>query len=291
MANIVINGVSNSQITVGGDFRLGDDYTHQPSINELIGKGKIEEALNVLTSQGNDVILLKSRFSRLKREENLGLIGFSAATIERSRIVAAILDINGTEIVASPTVVAQTVNYWIIGGVNCQDPAAFQTFISKTRHGVTSEYKEAIQFGNAVLSYTKGKFDERTFNTEFSPLRYAVEDLQSRPTLENMKVVINQVQKHQDLILRFLKKEVKESLLEKMYNNANDDDGRTFLEKYDIFLKKYLEINTTADQKVYEKWLYDRNEFFEDAGADEDDLYFKSQMQGLRNKWLRKFRP
>ena len=295
MANIIINGVSNSQINVGGDFRIGDDYVQreQVSVNSLLAKAKIKEALELIAKEGGDVVLLQSRYNRLKREEQLGLISFNEASIERNRIVAAIQSFAGLESAthAPSVIVAQNVNYWIIGGVNYQDPDAFQRFIAKSRHGVAAEYTEAIQFGKAVLSYMKSKFDERTFNTEFSPLRYAIEDLESRQTVERMRLVVSEVQKHQDLILRFLKKEVKESLLEKMYNNANEDNRLSFLEKYDIFLKKYLEINSTVDQKVYEKWLYDRNEFFEDAGSNEEDLYFKSQLQGLRTKWLRKFRP
>lgn len=285
------NILTGSNINLNVDLRIGNDYTAgNVSVSGLLSQDKIYEALQMLNEQGKDVVVISARYNNLKRSEIMGTLSRAEINLEKNQIINSIQLLMQEGTVSKPPIVS-TVNYWIIGTVNYQDPQAFQNFVKKERNGVASEYNECIQFGTAVLSYMKDKFDERTFNAEFSALRYAVEDLTARQTLERMQSVIREVQKHYNLILRFLKKEVKETSLERLYNDAKDDQGQSFLEKYENFLQKYLEINATADSKIYDKWVYDKNEFLEDAGDNQQDLYYKSQLQGLRTKWLRKYNP
>lgn len=77
----------------------------QTIVNDLIASGKAEEALNTLQtwatdhnqdSLKNDVILLKSRWAGLKRQERLGMISFSDANIENNKIVNSIIGLSNS---------------------------------------------------------------------------------------------------------------------------------------------------------------------------------------------------
>lgn len=77
----------------------------QSTVNDLIASGKAEEALNTLQAWAkdhnqdaikDDVILLKSRWSSLKRQERLGMISFSEANIENNKIVNSIIGLSNS---------------------------------------------------------------------------------------------------------------------------------------------------------------------------------------------------
>lgn len=77
----------------------------QTRVNDLIAGGKAEEALNTLHTWAtehnqdtlkDDVILLKSRWAGLKRQERLGMISFSDANIENNKIVNSIIGLSNS---------------------------------------------------------------------------------------------------------------------------------------------------------------------------------------------------
>jgi len=77
----------------------------QTRVSDLIAGGKAEEALNALhtwatehnqNSLKDDVIILKSRWAGLKRQERLGMISFSDANIENNKIVNSIISLSNS---------------------------------------------------------------------------------------------------------------------------------------------------------------------------------------------------
>lgn len=99
-----------SQISVGGNFHLGDNPSpHEPSgaphglsaIEDLIGRGRMEQALKVLLeyvknktpSYQSEVLLLSSRYTRLSRNNRMGLISNADSIVEHNQIVASFLEL------------------------------------------------------------------------------------------------------------------------------------------------------------------------------------------------------
>jgi Effector-associated domain 11/CHAT domain len=74
----------------------------QSQIQNLVAQAKIDEALNLFGQWAeknnaelyNNVILLKGRFSTSKRNENLGLISFSDASLDRAIIANSVLELS-----------------------------------------------------------------------------------------------------------------------------------------------------------------------------------------------------
>ena len=77
------------------------DKTIKAQIRNLVSNAKTDQALDAFiqwantsgSDLGNDLIGLKSQFSSLKRNENLGLISFSEANIKRAQISNGVLQI------------------------------------------------------------------------------------------------------------------------------------------------------------------------------------------------------
>ncbi|MCC6724285.1 MAG: CHAT domain-containing protein [Saprospiraceae bacterium] len=69
-------------------------------IQELIAQGRLKEALDALSDSvpshlKNDVVVLQSKLATLKRNEMLGLLSNSDATLERNKITAGALELVG----------------------------------------------------------------------------------------------------------------------------------------------------------------------------------------------------
>jgi len=71
-------------------------------IQNLVSKSKIDEAIALLPSN-NDTILLEGRWNRFKRDETLGVFSFSEASQQRARIMQAVLSYAGCDSDAMPT--------------------------------------------------------------------------------------------------------------------------------------------------------------------------------------------
>lgn len=102
------NVIIGSQISVGGNFHLGDVSLANPdtvtpkalvNIENLIGRGYIDQALKALTdhikihtpSYQSEALLLSNRFAQLSRNSRMGLISTADKTVEQNQIVAALL--------------------------------------------------------------------------------------------------------------------------------------------------------------------------------------------------------
>jgi hypothetical protein len=115
------NTVSNSNINAGGNVHIGDvvnihqhisPQQQEPALSssagaaqvqelrELVVKGRIKQVLEKmleLTAGDQDlqntVILLSQRWNSLKREERMGVINRSDATVANNRITMSILEV------------------------------------------------------------------------------------------------------------------------------------------------------------------------------------------------------
>lgn len=114
------NTISNSNIQAGGNVHIGDVNIHQhisgpnpelpktPSevsdttqeLRNQVGKGQIKQVLEKMLDMTRDdqdlqntVILLSQRWNSLKREERMGVIGRSEASVTNNRITMSILDL------------------------------------------------------------------------------------------------------------------------------------------------------------------------------------------------------
>ncbi|PHN02321.1 hypothetical protein [Flavilitoribacter nigricans] len=115
------NTVSNSNIKAGGNVHIGDivnihqhisDPAPEPpkspsevssmiqDLRNQVGRGKIKQVLEKMLElsqddqdQQNTVILLSQRWNSLKREERMGVIGRSDASVTNNRITMSILDL------------------------------------------------------------------------------------------------------------------------------------------------------------------------------------------------------
>jgi hypothetical protein len=114
------NTISNSNIQAGGNVHIGDVNIHQhisgpnpelpktPSqvsdltqdLRNQVGKGRIKQVLEKMLDMTRDdqdlqntVILLSQRWNNLKREERMGVIGRSEASVTNNRITMSILDL------------------------------------------------------------------------------------------------------------------------------------------------------------------------------------------------------
>ncbi len=93
------------------------DQTLKNQIRSLVSNAKTDQALDAFiqwantnnSDLSNDLIGLKSQFSSLKRNENLGLIGFSEANIKRAQISNGILQtLESADDSAPMTIIAHT---------------------------------------------------------------------------------------------------------------------------------------------------------------------------------------
>lgn len=118
------NTISNSQITAGGNVQIGDsnithhhyyqpqenankeDATASPTpekvrqIRDLVGRNKLKEVfdqLQKMTEGDNDlhtqVIGLLKRWNALEREQRIGIISRSEASVESNKITISILEL------------------------------------------------------------------------------------------------------------------------------------------------------------------------------------------------------
>ena len=125
------------------------DKTIKDQIRNLVSNAKTEQALDAFiqwantsnSDLSNDLIGLKSQFSSLKRNENLGLIAYSEANIKRAQISNGILQI----LESADDSVPQT----IIAQVNTK------TTVSSGNSSVTLESRKTILFMGANPPGTK----------------------------------------------------------------------------------------------------------------------------------------
>lgn len=114
------NTVSNSNINAGGKVHIGDVNIHQhitgpnietpktPSqvadiiqdLRDQVAQGRTKPVLEKMLDlsaddqdQQNTVILLSQRWNSLKREERMGVINRSEASVANNRITVSILDL------------------------------------------------------------------------------------------------------------------------------------------------------------------------------------------------------
>ena len=125
------------------------DKTVKDQIRNLVSNAKTDQALDAFiqwantsnSDLSNDLIGLKSQFSSLKRNENLGLIAYSEANIKRAQISNGILQI----LESADDSVPQT----IIAQVNTK------TTVSSGNSSVTLESRKTILFMGANPPGTK----------------------------------------------------------------------------------------------------------------------------------------
>jgi len=80
---------NNSQITKETNAKQMD------RIRDLIAKGKLDQALTLLSEQynSNEITLLQGRIKKLNRDNRMGILTNSEANLERNKITAATLDL------------------------------------------------------------------------------------------------------------------------------------------------------------------------------------------------------
>jgi hypothetical protein len=303
----------NTQFNVTGNIQIGDNSSQSYSSSsstkfaewrEMIPKLKQEELIEEMSQfvrlyklkqEENMISLLSGRYSRLKKQEGLGLIENQAAGIERNQINASLLAMvseledfaegKNLSIPSSPVVTVISNNAAI-------DINTMSFLLRKEYFGVEQERQEVLGLARSVIALMSQKFDERTFKESFTSLEFAIKDLEHRFSIDRLMDVLREISKHESLIIKLLKKNSKESTLEASYNDAKEALGGAFVVKFNLFLDKFFEVNDTVDKKLREKWQLDCDEFHEDVeGLDETDLFYKSQINALKERWLRKVKP
>lgn len=102
-----------------GDNIAGDKIQSmtQQTIQDLVASGNTKEAIEALYQvpgvKGTDVILLLSRWNSLSREKMLGIIDDRDYSVNRSRIVSAILSyVGGESVMIQPTQQTSSSSSW-----------------------------------------------------------------------------------------------------------------------------------------------------------------------------------
>lgn len=125
-------------------------------IHDLVRQNKLNEAINLLGEEG---IMLSSRLNGLRRQERLGTISFDQATMQRNRIVSAILSIGGVNVDSvTPTKVSHP---------QTEGPEALLMTIiiqnKRRRPGIAEQ-------ADSLLSEIRDYNDNKLRNTSYDPV-------------------------------------------------------------------------------------------------------------------------
>lgn len=288
--NLVIQGTNNSNITIGGH---NSNSRNISEIKALLLQGKIKEALNLFPDT-NAIIMLKARFSRLIHDESMGIIAKSDINKERASITHAILELTGSNIVATGSGDIVIGNKIVVGGkvVNSSpliDPQEIESLISAEYSGYLAEYENVFNLGQRLIEYLAAKCTERDFNLYFQVLKYAVEDLGKIKNMQNTKSVIDAIKEKRDTVLQLLASDAKETTLEVLYNAAaNENEPAAFMPKFEEFLNKYLLLKAASNKgEVLENWKEQRDLQLRINGTNETIMIMFGK---FKHTWLQLFK-
>lgn len=293
--NIYINNVISQPTIAPNEIQ---------KVRNLISNAKTEDAIIAFINlaQENDdrdlknaLTNLKAQFSSLKRNENLGLISFSEANIKRAQIVHGVLnlleDFSGEKNdekelpnQGQKEIVAEQLAVRI-------DPIAFQNELVKERANTLSEFETLATLAVDVVKFLKIEtlFDEddQFFSETYSTLDYAVRDLVSRKTPNNVNKVLTQLAEHQETILELLIAKAKENKITELYLDAKQCHISEFIEKYDLFIREYIE-KFQPKNDVLQEWTK-ANQDFEQENIGKSQQFLQIKTGILKSAWMKKY--
>lgn len=224
------------------------------SIQNLIASNHILEALNSLP-ESTTVLLLKSRYNRNEKDNNLGLLNYQNYLIERSRIVNAILDISGVS-KETATQLMSTNN----AAPSKLTPSEIRAIITRKNIG-EQETQQLIAACSQVLELFKGNLSEDEYLELCGNAEMAFRKFNARPKDEDRKfTLLEEVEKMLPDFENFSQVSNTETILETLYNRAKEAlTLATFKPYFEAVLRKFPALgNLKHEFEVDEIEYFDR---------------------------------
>jgi hypothetical protein len=281
MAAEITNLISNAKIVKA--IEKLQEYAHQANEKEAV----------------NQCILLKGRLSSLQHSENLGLLNFTETNRERNIVTNSIINLVEQYTLSEknqPMIVIQNnqnvnVFNFVISGVNFKDINQLEAWLNKPALNIEAHYTETLTLGKTIYSYLAFKWDnDKTTERYGANLKWSIEDLKTVKNLKNMQAVKDAVKALIETIKEFFYDEMEGDIMSNMYDKVLETSSLAdFLFYYEIYYKKYLELNKTEDaaKPLLNTWYAAKNDLVT-ATTGKSLPFVDGKLENFKDVWGKK---